>query len=83
MIKAKVLIFSTILVSIFLLQSCNVVNKESPYSVDSSACSGCNNCVLVCPNNAIIIKNNKAVIDLTKCTSCGNCVDACPTNAIY
>lgn len=81
--KSKILLLPLLISVILLIQSCEVINKDAPYSVDSRSCSGCNNCFLVCPNDAIRIKNSKAVIDLTKCTSCGRCVDACPTNAIY
>ncbi|MGL4986642.1 MAG: 4Fe-4S binding protein [Treponemataceae bacterium] len=44
-------------------------------------CIGLGNCVRVCPQNAIIIKNDTALVtDL--CTGCGKCIAACPNSLI-
>ena len=45
------------------------------------ACIGLGDCLKVCEQNAIIIKNNTAVIS-DICCGCGRCVGACPQNII-
>lgn len=44
-------------------------------------CTGCGECVTVCPFQCISLSNNKAVIS-DDCRLCGICVGVCPTNAI-
>ncbi|GAA0673505.1 MULTISPECIES: 4Fe-4S dicluster domain-containing protein [Clostridium] len=50
----------------------------------TEACRGClaHKCIQVCPRDAIIIENGRAVIDQKKCIECGRCKDACPFNAV-
>ena len=50
--------------------------------VDAQKCTGCGDCVEVCPLQAISLNNDKAVIDEDTCTECGVCVDECPNEAI-
>ena len=50
--------------------------------VEADECVGCENCVPVCPVEAITMKDGKAIIDLDTCTECGTCVAECPTEAI-
>lgn len=50
--------------------------------VDSDECTGCENCVSVCPVEAISMVDGKAVIDQDKCTQCGVCIGECPVEAI-
>ncbi|MCQ2585511.1 MAG: 4Fe-4S binding protein [Treponema sp.] len=45
------------------------------------ACIGLGDCVKVCPQEAIFIKNNTAVVS-NLCTGCGLCVSACPKGII-
>jgi len=45
-------------------------------------CTGCGDCVSVCPNDAIILQNAVATIDQALCEGCCACVDACPEGAI-
>lgn len=53
--------------------------KKCPY-----ACLGLNDCVEVCPHNAVSIDPEKdvAVVDAEKCTGCGLCVTECPQDII-
>lgn len=44
-------------------------------------CIGYGDCVKVCPQEAIIIKNNTAVIT-KNCCGCGECVNECPKGLI-
>ena len=39
-------------------------------------------CVKVCPQNAISIKDGRAIIDYEKCDVDGMCLPACPEDAI-
>ena len=54
------------------------------YAIDETKCNGCGKCVDACPENAIVIKNGKAV----KCDLCAEidfkflCVANCPRGAI-
>jgi len=50
--------------------------------VDIQKCTGCGDCVEVCPLEAISLNDDKAVIDENNCTECGLCVDECPNDAI-
>lgn len=44
-------------------------------------CTGCGVCTRRCPQNAIVIKDNRPVRDNSKCNLCGKCADFCPNNA--
>lgn len=46
-------------------------------------CTGCGNCVDVCPYEAISIVDNTAIIDLDACTLCGACIAECPFDALF
>jgi RnfABCDGE-type electron transport complex B subunit len=45
-------------------------------------CSGLGDCVQVCPQGAVSIKNGRAVIANYLCNACGLCIKACPKNII-
>ncbi|MCL2633249.1 MAG: RnfABCDGE type electron transport complex subunit B [Oscillospiraceae bacterium] len=45
-------------------------------------CAGLGDCVYVCPEEAIVIKDNLAVVIPSKCNACGLCVKACPKKII-
>ena len=51
-------------------------------AVDAHKCTGCGDCVEVCPLEAISLNDDKAVIDEDTCTECGLCLDECPNDAI-
>lgn len=48
----------------------------------SRFCKGCGTCVKTCPNNALSLKNGKAVVDHKLCILCGYCNPVCPEFAI-
>ena len=50
--------------------------------VDVTKCSGCGDCVSVCPVGAIKIFNGKALVDPNKCIGCQFCVSVCQQGAI-
>jgi len=45
-------------------------------------CTGCGDCVAICPVKAIEIVNEKAVIDTERCILCTSCVAECKEEAI-
>jgi len=66
-------------------------NPESQQAVpelahQDSLCTGCNDCLDVCAENAISIVskdgNFSIRIDRDKCTKCGKCVEVCPAGVL-
>jgi ferredoxin len=51
------------------------------HAVNKEKCTGCGACTDVCPTEAIMIRDGKAVITLD-CVDCGACPRACPEGAI-
>ena len=51
--------------------------------VDEDNCTGCGDCLQVCPQEAIVFHQVKAVINHDLCTGCAACMPACPEGAIY
>ncbi|HBH13649.1 MAG TPA: hypothetical protein DDX29_11140 [Clostridiales bacterium] len=78
--------------SLVFLKGCNLRCKwcQNPESINGQPevmyyeqrCTGCMECVEVCPENAIIKKKNKIKIDRDKCTSCMRCVKVCRKEAL-
>lgn len=56
--------------------------KPSKRLFISRFCKGCGTCVKTCPNNALSLKDGKAVVDHKLCILCGYCNPACPVFAI-
>lgn len=48
----------------------------------SSICISCDNCRLVCPENAVITNGQNYFIDQWSCTLCDLCIEACPVECI-
>jgi pyruvate formate lyase activating enzyme len=48
----------------------------------ASKCIGAQDCIEVCPNNALTLTPEGIVTDGEKCTLCGKCAEACPSKAI-
>lgn len=59
-----------------------IARVEVQPEVFQNACIGCGLCVEICPQDAMMQIDGRAVIDLQKCTSCGECVSVCPVQAI-
>ncbi|MCM8796386.1 MAG: DUF362 domain-containing protein [Candidatus Omnitrophica bacterium] len=53
----------------------------APY-VAMEKCTGCGECVKVCPVSAISLKKNKSHIDNAICIGCATCIAVCPFSAI-
>jgi len=56
-------------------------DDRMPAVIDKDTCTGCENCVEVCPVDAITMNDGKAEVD-DSCIDCGQCVDECPVDAI-
>lgn len=51
--------------------------------VDKKLCSGCGQCVSICPYGAIVKKEDgKAEVQDINCRGCGLCFSVCPTHAV-
>ena len=50
--------------------------------INGQKCVGCEQCLAVCPVNAIRIEDGVAVVDPKLCTGCGECLAVCPVEAI-
>lgn len=51
--------------------------------IDRNLCTGCGQCVDMCPVEAISLgDDNIAVVDPELCVDCGQCIDECPVEAI-
>ena len=62
--------------------SCSLVYKYSGTGTPCKySCIGLGDCVKICPQNAIFIKNNTAIIS-SQCIGCGKCVNICPLQII-
>ncbi len=48
----------------------------------SSICIACDNCKMVCPENAVISNGAEYLIDTWSCTICGLCIEVCPVDCI-
>lgn len=55
-------------------------NFKKQILTNREKCTGCESCILVCPNNAVRLVDGKAVTDHEKCTGCGICVKNCLSN---
>ncbi len=50
--------------------------------VDKVACVGCEECLHICPTEAIAMRAEKAEIIQSRCDQCENCIPVCPVRAI-
>ncbi|WP_434512101.1 mercury methylation ferredoxin HgcB [Desulfitobacterium sp. AusDCA] len=51
--------------------------------LNTERCTGCGQCLEVCPHQVFILSEGKTVInDKDRCIECGACVKNCPFNAL-
>lgn len=66
------------------IRSCSAANLLfAGDSLCAYGCLGYGDCMSVCPNGAIHIKDSLAKIDLDLCTGCGLCAKKCPNHLIH
>ena len=59
------------------------VVEDSHIDINTDDCDGCEKCSIACPNNVLIIVDNKsAVRDAQVCKSCKVCMAICPNDCI-
>jgi MinD superfamily P-loop ATPase len=58
------------------------VESNKKYTVIAQRCSGCGHCFKACRDEALIVKEGKAIIILEKCKGCGDCTRYCRNMAI-
>ena len=49
--------------------------------INKAKCTGCGDCVDVCPVEALSVENEKAVVN-DECIDCGACINVCPSEAL-
>jgi heterodisulfide reductase subunit A-like polyferredoxin len=66
--------------------SCVPGNKFGHASVNAEKCTGCGNCVAVCPFAACSLQKmgRKSIsrVNKLRCKACGNCVSVCPNGTV-
>lgn len=50
--------------------------------VEEPKCTGCGDCVDVCPSEALKVENEKVRVSADDCSDCGACVDTCEKAAL-
>ena len=68
--------------AIVLLNRGEVEIEPTVAEVIEDRCSGCGECVLVCPYRAIELVEDKAKVNAALCKGCGTCAGACLAKAI-
>ncbi len=53
-----------------------------PYLEINSLCIACDNCRLICPENAVLKSGQTYAIDTWACTLCTACQEVCPIDCI-
>ena len=63
------------------MQKAGRLYAPAPHTVPGW-CIGCGQCVRICPENAVVLRNGKAVFDLSRCIRCYCCHEMCQVRAI-
>lgn len=50
--------------------------------INKELCTGCGQCIDMCPFGALTIQDNKAVVEESMCRLCGVCMNACVFSAM-
>ncbi|MCR6546650.1 aldo/keto reductase [Dehalobacterium formicoaceticum] len=65
-----------------ILDPIDQVKAKKRLWIFKDGCIGCGACVDACPNNALMLKDDKAEVDTERCILCGYCSPHCPQFAI-
>lgn len=68
---------------LIILLACKGPTESTQLFVNTDDCTGCGQCVEVCPYGAIEVIDGDAVIDPSLCHFCYRCIEQCPEGAIY
>jgi heterodisulfide reductase subunit A len=64
------------------LQGDRVIEPNKAYLAYPEKCTACEECVNICPENAIKMENDLPVINEILCNGCGACIPSCEENAL-
>ncbi|UCH32035.1 MAG: 4Fe-4S binding protein [Candidatus Bathyarchaeota archaeon] len=67
--------------ALFLKDEHIITSPEKAFVI-ADLCTGCGDCVPMCPVDAIMLENGKATINPFICIGCGACIPVCPVEAI-
>lgn len=57
--------------------------EESHIDIFTDDCGGCEKCVIACPNNVLIMENDKSSVNNSfGCKRCKVCMAICPNDCI-
>lgn len=59
-----------------------MINRNITTTINADLCTGCGQCIKVCPSQTISLVNGKAAITGDRSMNCGHCESVCPTGAI-
>lgn len=48
----------------------------------TDACTACGNCIVTCPEHALVRAAKRPLVVASACTTCLACVEVCPVDAI-
>ncbi len=61
----------------------NYLKNVATLKLDVEKCTGCGQCLAVCPHEVFSIEEQKArIADLDACMECGACAKNCPVEAL-
>jgi len=63
--------------------SAGLAMKEAERCFNCGLCNGCDNCLLFCPDVAVLREGEERRINFDYCKGCGVCVVECPRDAMF
>ncbi len=64
------------------LSGVRMIVPNKAFLARPDACTGCEDCVEICPENAITMENGLPVINDIMCSGCGACIPTCEVDAL-
>lgn len=58
------------------------MTQEDRITSDSESCTGCGQCVEICPHRALQLQNGEISHSIEECFFCGHCAAVCPEEAL-